>query len=114
MKTRVIAAIIAYFFMLIVSSCATMEEAEPFTQEKSNGEVAKPISTKAMIQEDSLQLIMAFQTNKKNMLLHQIKEVDGIIILDIVEEDIRDLNIPDSLYNWALRLVNSANSTMNQ
>lgn len=69
-----------------------------------------PPVTKGMLQEDSLQVIIAYQTNKELMLFHQIKEKDGRFVLELTQDDVRALDIPDSLYNEVLDIINEANA----
>jgi hypothetical protein len=41
--------------------------------------------------------------------LHQIKERDGVLLLDLTEDEIRELGIPESLYNEVMEMINAAN-----
>ena len=65
--------------------------------------------TKGLVQEDSLQRIIAYQTDKTLLLLHQIKERDGVLVLDLTEAEIRELNIPESLVNEVLEMIIAVN-----
>lgn len=44
------------------------------------------------------------------MLLHQIKEKDEVYYLDLTEEDIRELSIPESLYYEVMEMIDGANN----
>lgn len=44
------------------------------------------------------------------MMLHQVKERDGVFVLELTENDLRELNIPDSLYNKVMEMIDLANS----
>ena len=92
-----------------MASCAIVEEYEPTTEERFNMTIVGPTFTKGMAQEDSLLCIMAYQTNKTLMLLHQIKEKDGVFFLDLTDEDIRELSIPESLYHNVMEMIDGAN-----
>ena len=65
--------------------------------------------TKGLVQEDSLQRIIAYQTDKTLLLLHQIKERDGVLVLDLTEAEIRDLYIPESLVYEVLEMIIAVN-----
>lgn len=43
------------------------------------------------------------------MLLHQIKERDGVLVLDLTENESRELGIPESLYNEVIEMISAAN-----
>ena len=99
----------------LLTACAIMEEQEPLADKGNNRRsIAGTPYTKSLSQEDSLQLVIAFQTDKRNMLLHQIKEDDGVFVLDMTDDDARNLSIPDSLYHWAQDIVRIANSKSNK
>lgn len=110
MKNKAILSFIkASLAGLIMASCAIVEEYEPTKEERLKMTIVGPTFTKGMAQEDSLLCIMAYQTNKTLMLLHQIKEVDGVFFLDLTEDDIRELSIPESLYNDVMEMIDGAN-----
>ena len=103
------AGIVTLLIGVIVSACAIIEESEPGVEERVGHKVVGPVYTKGLVQEDSLQRIIAFQTNKKIMLLHQIKERDGVLVLDLTENESRELGIPESLYNEVIEMISAAN-----
>ena len=98
---------------LTISACAIVEESEPAAGERINRSVTGPMYTKGLVQEDSIQRIIAYQTDKTLLLLHQIKERDGVLVLDLTEAEIRELNIPESLVNDVLEMIDEANGNNN-
>lgn len=112
MDIRKIIAVLASVTVVIVSACSVMrEESEPLNRGMipSRNVVESPY-TKGNVQEDSLKQVMAYQSDKRMMLVNQIKSSDGVFYLNLSEEDVAELNIPDSLYRWALNFVESLNA----
>jgi hypothetical protein len=94
----------------IISACAVIEETEGIYSVKNDTFAdTKTITTKSVIQEDSLQVALQCQTNKRLILIHQIKQLDGVFYLNLTEQDIAQLSIPDSLYVWAQNCVLALN-----
>ena len=98
--------------VLIISACSIIkEEVAPIIDTgKINRYVEESTLTKGSIFVDSIQLSINYQTNKRMMLIHQIKNNNGLYYLDFSEKDIMELAIPDSLFCWALDFVNSLNA----
>lgn len=112
MDFRKIIAVLASVTVVIVSACSVMrEESEPLNRGMtlSHNVVESPY-TKGNVQEDSLKQVMAYQSDKRMMLVNQIKSSDGVFYLNLSEEDVAELNIPDSLYRWALNFIESLNA----
>ena len=105
-------AVFASATVVIVSACSVMrEESAPSNRgmTPSRNVVESPY-TKGNVQEDSLKQVIAYQSDKRMMLVNQIKSSDGVFYLNLSEEDVAELNIPDSLYRWALNFVESLNA----
>lgn len=91
--------------LISFSACAIIEEAEDTSTQINHFTVEDYAETKSVIQEDSTQVAMRCQSNKKLILIHQIIQRDGIYYLNLTDQDISQLSIPDSLYNWAQNCV---------
>lgn len=107
-----IEALVIFVFLSFIASCSIMRE-EIITdgiKERTRLTVIEEPITKSLIQEDSLQRIIRFQTDKEFLLLHQIKCREDVFYLDLTQNEITELNIPDSLYHWATNFVECLNA----
>ena len=111
---KTFSVIISISISIMLSSCSVMEEMTESTTDKGTRsaarEVRDPYMTKSGVQVDSLQMLIAFQTSQRVLLLHQIRRSSGSYVLKITNDDTRELGIPDSLYNWAIDYVNGLNN----
>lgn len=98
---------------LLVSSCSIMEETPITTSQRQAWTIQEHAATKSGPLIDSLQYLISFQTNKRIILMHQIKKRNGAYYLDLTQTDIESLSIPDSLHQWALNYVKCLNDYPN-
>lgn len=112
MDIRKVIAVLASATVVIFSACSVMrEESSPSNKGMTpSRHVVESPYTKGSVQEDSLKQVIAYQSDKRMMLVNQIKSSDGVFYLNLSEEDVAELNIPDSLYRWALNFVESLNA----
>ena len=91
------------------TSCAIMEESQIALADGIVYTVVEPIRTKSVTQADSLQIALECQINKKLFLVHQIRKTNGVFVLDLTDQDIVQLSIPDSLCIWANEFLDELN-----
>ena len=108
---RIIGKVLSLSVLIGLLSCAIMEEAQPIANEKPKYFVTNPLYTKGLVQDDSLQRVVSFQTDKTIMLLHQIKKENGRLLLDLSETEVYELALPDSLYYNIMTVIESINNS---
>jgi hypothetical protein len=102
-----------FIFTLFASSLLSCSEDDFFNSEQTYllyNEAKSALTRSSVSEEDFIHFI---QTDKMNMILNRIVLTDSTYVLELSREQAHILEIPDSIYDLAVDIVDQYNNPSN-